>query len=164
MLLEHNDAKFKGIVALDVDGNIVWYYEVPEAERENEISVLALAQKNNYNIVYLSLYQGFREIAPDGRQLERLDSPCTPPDVGPWHHEVLLRPGNTIWFLGSELHEPSPPLKLKHGPQVIDTIEEWNQDSGKTRRLFDLFDFQSLDNRTTSSDGLAFESPTAWAG
>ena len=163
LLVEHNDNEFSGIVALDSKANIVWYYEVPKPER-GPFGVLTLAQKPNNNIVYLSLFFGIHEISPEGTLVASINSPCMPPDLAPWHHDVLTRPHEKVWFLGNELHEAGVVLGPQHGPQVTDTIEEWDQVTGRVQRLFDLYDIQSFANRSASSDALAFESPTVWSG
>ena len=82
-----------------------------------------------------------------------LDDPCrvaNPDTANRWHHEMFLRPNNKVLFLGSELHDTSGILP-NHGPQLSDTIEEWDQVAGTHQRLFDEFDFIPVTDRTSPS-------------
>ena len=96
--------------------------------------------------------------------VNQLDESCAIADQdtqGQWHHELLLRPNNKVWFLGTKIHDASAVLP-GHGPQAGDTIEEWDQTSGAHQRLFDESDFIPFTDRTLpSSDGT---SPIFWGG
>ena len=146
-LKDHNGESFNGMVMIDSDAQIVWYYEAPLG------GVGAIAARDNGNIVYMSRRYGLREITPLGEILNQLDEPCTVARNIPqerWHHEVLLRPDNKVLFFSTEIHDTSAILPA-HGLQASDTIEEWDQVAGTNRRLFDEFDFIPVTDRTSPS-------------
>ena len=160
-LMERNDADFNGIVALDSDAEVIWYYQSLAG------NVSAIAQKENGNLVYIASRYGLREIDPLGTLVNRLDEPCTVDNNishGRWYHDVLLMPDNKVLFLGTEVHDTTD-IFPDHGPQLSDTIEEWDQVAGTGRRLFDEFDFIPVTDRTSpSSDNSDAASGFFWNG
>ncbi len=156
MNLGFEDARFTGVVAIDGQGNIVWYYDAPDHE------VTALAQKPNGNIVYIVqgrdlTARGFamREITPLGEEVDRVDAECSP--NGPWHHEVHLLPDNQVMFLSRDIQDSlDDPTRLQEG----DTIEIWDQTNGEVTSVWNIFDFvdPTVDRIPPDSDlmGLVF--------
>ena len=143
-LKEHNDDDFFGMLVLDSEANVVWYYE------STDDGVGAIAQKPNGNMVYIS--GGIREITPLGEEVARLGLPCLgPPSDARFHHEVYPRPDGKVIYLSSAIHQPRLSGRLER-PQTSDTIWEWDQTSGETRLLFDLYDFIPVTERTSDSD------------
>ena len=147
-LLDYEDGGFNGMVMLDSQANVVWYYGSDEAR------ILAIAQKPNGNLVHQLRSVGIREITPLGEEVSRLDELCVSPDSsgGRWHHEVLLRPCNKALLLGWERHDTTETLGPEHGLQKSDTVEEWDQDTGESQVLFDIFDFIPVTDRTETSN------------
>jgi len=103
-LLDYNCTNFNGIVAVDGDGHIVWYYQ-------NDNQVFTVSQEDNHDIVFneVSLNVGYtmKEIASDGVTSHSIDdiladgSLCAP--HGRWNHEMLIRPDNKAWTIGAEI-------------------------------------------------------------
>ena len=139
ILGDFNCTNFNGAVALDGSGQIVWYYQ-------NDNAVFTLAQEDNHNLVFseLGMVQGYRmkEIAPDGRTIhsvsDTLQNGTVSAPMGRWHHEMLLRPGNKVWTMGSELRMVN--INGTDTLQTGDTIEEWDITKGSVTRLMSFFD------------------------
>jgi hypothetical protein len=143
-LKEHNDGDFMGMVVLDSQANVVWYYESSNGE------VRAIGQKSNGNLIYVANLSGLREITPLGEEVNRLDETCMTSEAqGQIHHEVLIRPDNRVLYLSSAIHVKKRPFIQ---PQTSDIIGEWNQKNGTSRILFDLFDFIPFSDRTSDSN------------
>jgi hypothetical protein len=70
LLLDYNCTNFNGMVAIDGDGQIVWYYQ-------NDNQVFTMAQQDNYNLVFNEISQNvgytMKEIAPDGTTLNSVN-------------------------------------------------------------------------------------------
>ena len=143
-LKELNDDDFHGMVVLDSEAYIVWYYESPDG-------VTPIAQKSNGNLVYISPTLGLREVTPLGEEVGQLDESClSPPPIGQFHHEVLIRPDNKVLYLSSAMREALLGDEVR--TQTSDTLWEWDQSTGSTRLLFDIFDFVPATDRTSDSD------------
>ena len=158
-LKEHNDDNFQGMVVLDSKGYIVWYFESTQGPPT------AIAQKPNGNLLYILNLLGLREITPLGEEVGRLDEKCiSPPDQGRIHHEVFLMPENRVLYLSSEIHDAV--LEGEVRPQTSDSIWVWDQNSGAARKLFEIFDFIPVDDRTIDSDLAASDVPEVffWTG
>jgi hypothetical protein len=152
VLLDFNDSDFNGIVMIDSDNKIVWYYQ-------NNNQVFAIAQRDNHELVFNEnagvMGYSMTDITPDGRKIHSVNDILENGEIcqphGRWHHELLLRPGNKIWTLGSEIRPVS--VSGNHSLQTGDTIEEWNISTGKVTRLVSLFDLlDPVKDRTDDSN------------
>jgi hypothetical protein len=152
LLLDYNCTDFNGIVAVDAQGNIVWYFQ-------NDNQVFTLTQEDNYNLVFneVSLNVGYtmKEIAPDGSTINSIDdvlddgSLCAP--HGRWNHEMLLRPGNKVWTFGAEIRSVN--IDGNNTLQSGGTIEQWDLNTDTVTRLVSLFDIlDPVTDRTQDSD------------
>ena len=86
--LEFRQNTFYGLVAIDSDGYVVWYYEGLQGHEP-----YVMDQRENGNIVYLDgsfgvVAHGLVEITPLGEEIARLDDICSP--GGPVNHQVKL--------------------------------------------------------------------------
>jgi hypothetical protein len=151
VLLDFNDTDFNGVVAIDGNNQIVWYYQ-------HDKQVFTLAQEANYNLVFneISMVNGYSmyEIAPDGRKLvsvnDTLDNGSLCQPHGRWHHEMLIRPNNKVWTLGEEIRPVS--INGTNTLQTGATIEEWDMAAGTVTRLVSLFDIMDpVKDRTQDS-------------
>jgi hypothetical protein len=152
LLLDYNCTNFNGIVAIDTEGQIVWYFQ-------NDNQVFTLAQENNYNLVFneVSLNVGYtmKEVAPDGSILHSVndilaDGSLSAPH-GRWNHEMLLRPDNKVWTIGADIR----PINIDGNDtlQTGGTIEQWDITKGTVTRLVSLFDIlDPVTDRTQDSD------------
>jgi hypothetical protein len=154
LLLDHNCTNFNGIIAIDREGQIVWYYQ-------HDKQVFTLAQENNRNLVFVELGMvvgyAMMEITPDGRTVHSVEDTLQNGEVsapnGRWSHEVLLRPNNKIWTIGSEIRSVN--INGVDTLQTGGTIEEWDMSKGKVTRLVSLFDLldpvndRGIDSNTT---------------
>lgn len=138
-LMDHRGVGFGGIIGIDGDGDIVWYFETPDH------SVGALDQKPNGNIVYTMSIAGavhgfaLREITPLGEEVARVDEPlCADTFRGPWHHEVHVLSDTEVMFLSRDVQDPfNDPTRLQEG----DTIEIWDQTTNTVDEVWNVFDF-----------------------
>ena len=143
-LKEHEEQYFSGLLVLDSQAYIVWYYESVHG-------VETVAQKGNGNLIYGATRLGLREITPLGEEVDRLDETCmTSAFQGQFHHEVLIRPDNRVLYLSSAIHEAAQGEVSQ--PQTSDIVSEWDQNKGTSRVLFDIFDFIQLADRTEDSN------------
>jgi hypothetical protein len=152
LLLDYNCTNFNGIVAIDSEGQIVWYFQ-------NDNQVFTLAQESNYNLVFneVSLNVGYamKEVAPDGSTLHSIndilaDGSLSAPH-GRWNHEMLLRPDNKVWTIGADIR----PINIDGNDtmQTGGTIEQWDIGKGTVTRLVSLFDIlDPVTDRTQDSD------------
>ena len=100
--LEFRQKTFYGLVAIDSDGFVVWYYEAIDGHEP-----YVMDQRDNGNIVYLDggfgvVAYGLAEITPLGQEVARLDDTCPP--QGPMHHEVTLMRDGRVMYLLSLIH------------------------------------------------------------
>jgi len=151
-LLDFNDSDFNGMLAIDSDARIVWYYQHDKA-------VFAIAKKENHNLVFNEIAD-FRtgwtmyEMAPDGTVINSVDDKWPDGTIvrphGRWHHEIFLRPDNKVWTLGSYIR----PLIIDGTTHQVAgiTIEEWDIDKGTVTRLVNFFDIMdAVEDRTEAS-------------
>jgi hypothetical protein len=146
-LLDFNDEDFSGLVALDDDARLVWYYE-------HDAEVFAAAQDEDRNLVFGQINgQKHVVIEPDGTLVRQVTdaledgTPCAP--HGRWHHESLVQTDGKVLFFGSEIRDVEIDGNTRQ--QTGDVIVEWDQ--GSVTRLVSLFDL--LDpavDRTNASD------------
>lgn len=152
LLLDYNCTSFNGIVAVDGEGQIVWYYQ-------NDNQVFTVSQEDNHDMVFneVSLNVGYtmKEIAPDGVTIHSIDdiladgSLCAP--HGRWNHEMLIRPDNKVWTIGAEIRTVN--INGKDTLQTGGTIEEWDMTKGTVTRLVSLFDLlDPVTDRTEESN------------
>jgi hypothetical protein len=155
VLLDHNDKDFSGIVAIDQDNQIVWYYQ-------HDKQVFTVAQTEKYNLVFneLGMVLGYSmyEIAPDGKKISSIDDVLKNGALGRphgrWHHEMILRPDNKVWTLGSEIRSVN--INGKNTLQTGSTIEEWDITKGAVTRLASLFNLlDPVKERTSDSNTTA---------
>lgn len=154
LLLDYNCTNFNGIVAIDREGQIVWYYQ-------NDNQVFAVSPESDHNMVFNEISQNIgytmKEIAPDGTVLHSVDDVlengalCAP--HGRWNHEMLVRPDNKVWTIGAEIQPVI--INGKYTLQTGGTIEEWNMTTGTVTQLVSLFDLldpvtdRRVDSNTT---------------
>lgn len=108
------------LVAVDEDGEVVWYYP-----REGALKILGFTRRANGNYVILEWGEGLREVAPDGRLVSRITAQ---PGVWVPHHDVVATPQNTVIFLSAEWQS------FGDSSAVGEAIWEWNPDTGALDR------------------------------
>ena len=139
---------FWGLVAIDGEGYVVWYYSSRKGEGRNHTAA-AMVQKPNGNIVYHATHMPMRsnglvEINPLGEEVDRLESDC--PRTGPIHHEVQVLPDGHVMYLSKTVLRPGfgdPPV-----PQEGDLIGIWDQKARETEIVWNIFDHISPAERT----------------
>jgi len=152
LLLDYNCDNFNGIIAIDSEGFIVWYFQ-------NDNQVFTLAQEDNFNIVFNELSQNvgytMKEIAPDGVTVHSIDdkfadgSLCAP--HGRWNHEMLLQPGGKVLTIGADIRTVN--VDGKDTLQTGGTIEQWDISKGTVTRMVSLFDLlNAATDRTADSN------------
>jgi hypothetical protein len=157
-LLDFNDSDFDGIVAIDQDAQVVWYYQ-------HERQVFAIAQESDYNLVFNEIASGnggweMTEISPTGDKINFVEDTlnsgkiCKP--FGRWNHEMFLRPDGKAWTIGAEIR----PVNLGGNItlQCGGTIEEWDIQNDTVKRLVSTFDLIDpvTDRRTDSNTTAGF--------
>ncbi len=153
VLLDFNDNDFYGMIAIDSEANIVWYYK-------HDKPVFAIDRTDNYSLVFNEIGDGrtgwsLNQIAPDGTKEfvveDVLQNGETAGPHGRWHHEVILRPDNKVWTLGMEIRPVA--IDGEYTLQAGATIEEWDLEAGTVTRLVSTFDIMdAATDRTAASD------------
>jgi hypothetical protein len=152
LLLDYNCTDFNGIVVINSEGQIVWYFQ-------NDHQVFTLAQEDNLNLVFNELGENvgyaMKEIAPDGTILHSVNDTLADGELcaphGRWNHEMLLRPGHKVWTIGADIRPVV--ISGNNTLQTGGTIEEWDIDKGTVTRLLNLFDIlDPVTDRTQDSN------------
>ncbi|NDH12121.1 MAG: hypothetical protein EBY44_10425, partial [Actinobacteria bacterium] len=159
------------IVAIDSEGEVVWYYQSGELF---SAFTGAVSQGPNGTVFAQNHPFGAREFTIDGRLVRAIsadptgEAKITPIEGGglnvpyhaEWinlrtvHHDISPMPDNTVIFLSSALHEITPEQRAAVGCPPDDTFE-WNPFSdvivhmdadGTVLRTWDLWDFISFDD------------------
>ena len=155
---------FSGLVAIDGEGYIVWYYRAPDKDRMPQ-QPQAMALKPNGNILYIAAHlpatsHGLVEITPLGEEVDRLVGEC-PPD-GPIHHEVHMLADGRVMYLSRYILRPG--FGDPRVPQEADSIGIWDQTTGENRIVWKLGDFASPADRTKPSSDVTLPGHHMWAG
>jgi hypothetical protein len=136
-LLDFNDADFIGLVAIDKNAEIVWYYE-------HNAPIHAAAQDENGHLIIQQI-DGVKlsEIRPDGALVSEVTDTlegglACGSSNGRWHHEVLLRPVKKVYFLGSEIRHVE--INGVFRKQTGDIVMVWDRNKGTVSTLASLFD------------------------
>ncbi len=151
LLLDYDCTNFNGIVAIDREGQIVWYFQ-------NDNQVFTATPEDNHDIVFNELSQNvgytMKEIAPDGSTIHSVNdilpdgSLCAP--HGRWNHEMLVRPDNKVWTIGADIRTID--ISGNETMQTGGTIEQWDMNKGTVTRLVSLFDIlDPVTDRTADS-------------
>jgi hypothetical protein len=124
-MLEVN-AAFKGFVAVDGSGQIVWWFRTKGAPQ-------GFTRRANGNFVFNDLANRLVEVTPAGEEVHEL-RPLSNGDRTA-HHDVVATPQNTLLFLAQE------PGTFAGASLVGDAIWEWNPETGAVDRRWSAFDF-----------------------
>jgi hypothetical protein len=121
-MLEVN-ATFKGFVAVDAQGQVVWYWRTTGPPQ-------AFTRRANGNFVFNDLGTGLFEVTGDGEIVHKLDASTigTPP-----HHDVIATPQNTILFIA---HEDGTGRGMT---LTGDAIWEWVPETGALAKRWTTF-------------------------
>jgi hypothetical protein len=157
-LFDFNDTDFTGFIAIDGNANVVWYYQ-------HALPTFAVAQGDDHHLIF-GEFEGakFIEIRPDGTLVREVADTlengvaCAP--AGRWHHESLLRPGERVYFLGSEMRDVEINGEVR--TQTGDTIVVWDRDDGTISILATLFDL--LDPKVDRTPASATMQGHYWKG
>ena len=157
-LFDFNDTDFTGFIAIDGNANVVWYYQ-------HALPTFAVAQGDDHHLIF-GEFEGakFIEIRPDGTLVREVADTlengvaCAP--AGRWHHESLLRPGERVYFLGSEMRDVEINGEVR--TQTGDTIVLWDRDDGSISILATLFDL--LDPKVDRTPASATMQGHYWKG
>lgn len=146
IMMDVSDKNADYLYAIDRDSQIVWYYVSPHVEAPFR----GVQQKPNYNLVFCleSNSQGLREITPIGEVVYRLDASL---DNGACHHDTLVdtKDDTKIMFMSYDMRAIDD---SSHGgaPKTLvtgDTIRVWDQKTGKSRVLWNVWDFIPTSDR-----------------
>ena len=123
-MLEVNGA-FKGYVAVDSDGRIVWYWRTVNAPQ-------GFTRRPNGNLVLNDPGNAITELSADGRVVHRLNTI----DLGlQAHHDLVATTLGTILFLAKD-------IRTVNGTALFgDAIYEWSPESGAVNKRWSVFDF-----------------------
>ena len=124
-MLEVN-ATFRGFVAVDGAGKIVWWWRTQGSPR-------GFTRRANGNLVLNDLATRLVEIAPNGEVLHELLP--LPHDARSAHHDVVATPDNTLLFISLD-RRPTGDSTL-----AGDAIWEWNPETGASAMRWSTFDF-----------------------
>ncbi|MSQ40612.1 MAG: hypothetical protein EXR55_02905 [Dehalococcoidia bacterium] len=161
-LVDVNDKDFSGIVAIDSEGKIVWYYHSP-IPRATPIG--AISQKPNFNIVFtmraavIGLPEGIMEISPLGAEVYSL---ARSKATGRIHHEVRALDNNRLLFLSEEVREIDNTASGGSSKEYIaaDLILELDQSTGEIVQKWSVFNSIPVTDRTPMSNRTNSDSVT----
>ena len=158
--LEFRQKTFYGLVAIDSDGYVVWYYEGLQGHEP-----YVMDQRENGNIVYLDgsfgvVAHGLVEITPLGEEIARLDDICSP--GGPMHHEVKLMRDGRVMYLSRAIENWSG--GIDDIPQEGDTLGIWDPSSGSNEIVWNIFDHISPIERTFPDSDSTLPEQFMWGG
>ena len=159
---------FGGMVGIDGDGHIVWYFDALDH------AVGAIDQKYNGNILYTrsptGAVKGFgvREITPLGVEVDNVfDTECYPgTSNGPWHHDIQVLSDDEVLFLPRDIQDSfNDPTRFQEG----DTFKIWDQSpgpyAGVVDEVWNVFDFiDPTIDRTARSDLTIGDGAVMWGG
>ena len=158
--LEFRQASFRGLVAIDGEGYIIWYYSGLSDEEP-----YVMDRRDDGNIVYLSggkrvVAKGLVEINPLGQELHRLEDICPP--NGPIHHEVSILDDGRVMYLSRDVLRPGfghPPV-----PQEGDTIGIWDPRDDSNQIVWNIFDFIPMSHRVSPDSDSTLPDQFMWGG
>jgi hypothetical protein len=152
------------LLALDGNGQIVWYYELPPEIPPGPPAGNAIVGKPRASgsFVYLAGYFGLDEISPDGRLLQRFavhDGPAARP-----HHDFVELPDGQLLFLAAEdrVIDDTPnggPAQLKVRG---DTLHRLDLASGREEVVWRAFDSLDPVHRNRDFDAEKIEGVVDW--
>ena len=149
-LIEHNSDDFAGIVALDQEAKVVWYYQ----SGGNGVGAL-VQDTSDWNLLYQSGAPGNRssvisEITPLGELVSRSPDVCAISipegsihlDRSGVHHEILAAVDGKVLYIARVIADPfNDPSRL----QQADAIRQWDQNTGEDVLLWNSFESLTLD-------------------
>ena len=163
-IFEHNNPSFNGIVAIDDQAHLVWYYSEGDGR-----AVSALVQDpSTFDLLYqIGGFLGepsafIKEVNPLGELVRSSPEVCALPerpgivDETGVHHEILAPVGGKVLYIGRAIADP---LGTSDRLQQADTIREWDQAAGTDTVLWDAFDhLDATGDRTaeSNSDGTRY--------
>ena len=158
--LEFRQASFRGLVAIDGEGYIIWYYSGLSDEEP-----YVMDRRDDGNIVYLAggkrvVAKGLVEITPIGQELHRLEDICPP--NGPIHHEVSILDDGRVMYLSRDVLRPGfghPPV-----PQEGDTIGIWDPRDDSNQIVWNIFDFIPMSHRVSPDSDSTLPDQFMWGG
>ena len=123
-MLEVNSV-FKGYVAVDGNGAIVWYWRTMNAPQ-------GFTRRANGNLVLNDPGNAITELSAGGLVVNRLSTI----DVGlQAHHDLVATTAGTILFLAKD-------IRAVNGTGIFgDAIYEWSPESGAVNKRWSVFDF-----------------------
>lgn len=134
-------AAFRGFVAVDSVGKVVWWRRTEGAPR-------GFTRRANGNFVLNDMGTRLVEMTPDGQEVHALSAP--PDGSRTAHHDVIATPQNTLLFIAQDTR------MVADSSLAGDAIWEWSPETGTAIRRWSTFDFYdpALDagKRSTASD------------
>lgn len=136
--INRNVEGFEGLVILDEEGEVVWFFRAE--------SPAGVTTRSNGSLVVLSGSAGLLEVAPTGEVVAELPQSA---DAGArMHHDVIATPDNTLLFIALD-------TRPFEGREVSgESIWEWDPETGFLERRWSAWDHLSpaLDRGPASSD------------
>lgn len=123
-MLEVNGA-FKGFVAVDDEGEIVWYWRTVNAPQ-------GFTRRSNGNLVLNDPGNAISELSADGLVAHRLNTVILGLEA---HHDLVATPQGTIIFIAKDIRT------VNGTPIYGDAIYEWSPESGSLTKRWTVFDF-----------------------
>ena len=134
----------------DETGNVIWYYIYEPvtglhggANTPNRGLLHAIEQKSNGNLVYLNHQCCITEITPLGKVVDRITADD---EAGIPHHDFMILENGRI------LYPSDVPITLDDSSNggdadtnvVVDTLNIWNQQTGRIEQVWDARDFWDI--------------------
>lgn len=128
---------FRGYVAVDAGGNIVWYWRTVDM-------ALGATRRVNGHAVFLDRGRGLVEVRADGSIAHELPQDAVNREQ---HHDVIVTPRDSLLFLAFDTR-PHRGAMLKG-----EAIWEWQPDTGHTVKRWSSWEHLSPDNDRGSRSG-----------
>jgi hypothetical protein len=115
---------FKGYVAVDGDGQVVWYWRTTGFP-------FGMTRRMNSNLVLLDEGRGLLEVTPDGRLVRELPQDAANRAL---HHDAIATPQNTILVIAFD-------DRVVNGARIRgEAIWEWTPETGAAAKRWSSWD------------------------
>lgn len=124
MLQLFSPTGYNGLVAVDGEGNVVWYWPTVGAP-------LGMTRRANGDFVVLDVTRGLSEVTPSGRTVAELAQDLTTRQM---HHDVIAGRGDTLLFIAYD-------DRVVNGRTIRgDAIWAWVPETGASFRRWTAWD------------------------
>lgn len=126
-MLELRSAEFSGLVAVDQDGQVVWFYGAGMPQGSTRL---------NGNFAFVARNLGLFVVSPGGQVVAEVTHTVDPTNI---HHEAIATPQGTLLFLTRD-----GTRTVNDTVWTADRIWEWDPETDEIELRWDTFDFLDI--------------------